>query len=256
MRVVFDSLGLQALVHRETGSRLSTLVSGLEARGCSVGWTPGEPVSSGTLSECDVLICTTRYPDDDLAYTEAERGAIRRFVVSGGGLLVMSNHGDLPGSNPVDLTRHDAVLAAEFGVTLRCTWFEGPVFGGLSTLSEASFLRAHPIIQGEGRSPLRSVITSNCCSLVADHGQSLIALAPEMRDLRRGGAPKGELFAVAVAGDEAGAGWVGRGRLVVISDSGFIADDESLAPGPGLIGRGDNALFIDNVVRWLGRELG
>ena len=47
-----------------------------------------------------------------------------------------------------------------------------------------------------------------------------------------------------------------EGRVVTVADSGFIGDEGTNVPGPGLINHGDNARFIKNVVRWLGREIG
>ena len=36
---------------------------------------------------------------------------------------------------------------------------------------------------------------------------------------------------------------------------GVLGYEDTVVPGPGLIGHGDNARFINNVVRQLGREL-
>ncbi len=63
--------------------------------------------------------------------TPRERTAVRDFVGDGGGLLLMSNRGDLPGSNPHDMTRYDAIMARQFGVGLECTWFQNPSMGEL-----------------------------------------------------------------------------------------------------------------------------
>ena len=41
-----------------------------------------------------------------------------------------------------------------------------------------------------------------------------------------------------------------------MADSGFIGDEGTNVPGPGLFDHGDNARFVKNVVRWLGREMG
>ena len=76
-----------------------------------------------------------------------------------------------------------------------------------------------------------------------------------MRDLRNGYTPSDRLFAHALDA-EADAGLVGKGRLVTMADSGFIGNEDTVVPGPALISYADNARFIQNVVRWLGREVG
>ena len=95
-------------------------------------------------------------------------------------------------------------------------------------------------------------MTNNCSRIVTGgRVHALVALSLEMRDLRNGYTPSDRLFAHALD-----AGLVGKGRLVTMADSGFIGNEDTVVPGPGLIGHGDNARFIKNVVRWLGRELG
>jgi hypothetical protein len=54
------------------------------------------------------------------------------------------------------------------------------------------------------------------------------------------------VFAVAVDEPQGG-----NGRVVITADSGFIGDDTTDYPGPGLIHQGDNLLFIRQVFQWL-----
>ncbi len=248
MRVLFDGLGLQAMVHLEEGTRLRTVVSALEALADAVDFTIDGPLTRSALAGYDVLISTTRHPADAHAYTEEELVALREFVKGGGGLLLMSNHGDLPGSNAVDWTRHDAVLAREFGVKLERTWFESANPGALSSFTGNELLRGHPIIEGGAGHRVASIVVNNCSSTIRA-GHALVALSASMRDLRGGRPAAARLFALALDKTDA----VGGGRVIVLTDSGFIGDDDSELPGPGLIGQGDNLRFICNVVRWLGR---
>ena len=256
MRVLIDSLGLQAQVHLEDGRRLSVFLSTIkQIAGCSIKFSTSSPLTSLELSDCDVLVVTTRYPREH-AYSQGERTVVRDFVSNGSGLLLMSNHGDLPGYNPHDMTQYDAMMTQQFGVELECTWFQNPSMGELWTFFSNSLLAGHPILAGDQKeAAVQTIVTNNCSSIVTGgRGHALAALSPEMRDLRNGYTPADRLFAHALDA-ETDAGLVGKGRLVTVADSGFIGNEDTVVPGPGLIGHGDNARFIKNVVRWLGREL-
>ena len=55
------------------------------------------------------------------------------------------------------------------------------------------------------------------------------------------------LFAAAAEGSLGS----GSGRVVVVADSGFVGEDDTGQPGPGLIGRDDNRTFLSNIIEWL-----
>ena len=146
MRALIYSRGLQARVHLEDVDRLPFFVSTLEQiAACQVTFSTGSPLTTEELGGCGVLAITTRYPEK-YAYSTAEVTAIQDFVGGGGGLLLMFNHGDLPGSNPHDMTQYDAIIASQFDIRLESTWFQTPAMGELSTLNSASFLTGHPIL--------------------------------------------------------------------------------------------------------------
>jgi hypothetical protein len=256
MRVLIDSQGLQAQVHLEDGRRLGVFMSTLEQiAGLSMTFSAGLELAGNELSDCDVLVITTRYPKEH-AYSRSELTAVRNFVGDGGGLLLMSNHGDLPGSNPHDMTQYDAIMARQFEIGLECAWFQNPSEGELLRFVSGSLLAEHPILAGgQKEEAVHTIVTNNCCSIIAgSRGQALVAFSPEMKDLRNGSTSADRLFAHALDSQEAAG--VGKGQVVTIADSGFIGNEDTDIPGPGLIGHGDNARFIKNVVRWLGRELG
>lgn len=256
MKVLIDSRGLQAQVHLADQTRLAVFLRTVGSiEGCSVTFSSGPALTGKDMVAIDVLIGTTRYPEES-AYSPEELEALDSFVRGGGGLLLMTNHGDLPGSNPHDMTQFDAAAARLFDLQLEPTWFQDPEWGKLSHLSGEDLLATHPIIRGgPGEVPVRTIVTNNCSSILATGtGHRLVVLSPGMVDLRNGTPPAGRLFAHALDA-ESGSNLVGQGRVVTVADSGFIGNDESLVPGPGLIGHGDNARFIQNVVRWLGGEL-
>ena len=257
MKVILDSMGLQAQVHLAGRRRLARFLSILESiPDCSVSFSSGPTLTWQELRDHAVLVITTRYPLE-VAYSGQELTRIWDFVRLGGGLLLMSNHGDLPGSNPHDLTQFDAQVGKLFGVDVERSWFQNPAGVELSVLSGRDLLASHPIIGGRGEGEaVKTIVINNCSSIVTEGlGYPLISLSQDMMDLRNGNSPQNRLFAHALDPETAGSLSI-EGRVVTMADSGFIGDEGTTLPGPGLIGYGDNAQFIKNVVRWLGREMG
>jgi hypothetical protein len=252
MRVLVDGNGLQARAHAQDGRRLATFLALLrDLRACHVTLTPETPLTADRLAEQAVLVITTRKWQTS-PYAPEELTGIPDFVQRGGGLLLMSNHGDVPGRHPLDMTRSDALLARVFGVAIENTFFAHPEAHTLSEFSAANLLTTHPIICGAAaEASVRSLVTNNCCSIRAPDAAPLVGLAGQMTDLRNNFPCQGRCFAVALADCAP----VGRGRVVVVADSGFIGTAGTTFPGIGLIEHGDNARFALNAIRWLGREL-
>ncbi len=108
MRVLIDSLAVQARIHRKDGKRLADFLQSLQRLpDCAVAFSTPAPLSEESLLHYDVLVITTR-KKMDADYTETELIAIHEFVQRGGGLLLMSNHGDIPGRPYPDMTASDA----------------------------------------------------------------------------------------------------------------------------------------------------
>jgi len=252
MRALVDGNGLQARAHAQDGKRLATFLDLLRAiPGCNVVLSPTGPLTANSLADQDVLVITTRKWQTS-PYVREELACIPDFVHRGGGLLLMSNHGDVPGRHPLDMTRSDALLARAFGVEIENAFFAHPEPNQLSEFSEADLLATHPIIRGAaGEAPVRSLVTNNCCSIVSPDGAPLVCLTGQMVDQRNGFPAQGRCFAVALENSLP----VARGRVVVVADSGFIGSEGTTFPGTGLIEHGDNARFALNAVRWVGRSL-
>lgn len=251
MKVLIDRNGLQARHHLRDRLRLSVFITELMSASYPVAFSSREGLTRAELNEYDILLITTRFP---VGYSQAESKGICDFVYNGGGLLLMSNHGDY--GQVADMRQFDAKLAGEFGVTFERTFFRNQLEGERTMLSQSTLNSNHPIIAGaSGERSVRTLVTNTCCSILADGGEGLISLSNEMVDKRSGCFPNGQFFAHALgvtSGLKAGS----KGRIVTIADSGFIGTDCSAYPGPGLIGHGDNLRFIMNVIRWLGGELG
>ena len=251
MRVLVDGNGLQARAHAQDGKRLATFLDQLRAiPSCTAVLSPGGPLTADLLGEQDVLVITTRKWETS-PYSRDELACIPDFVRQGGGLWLMSNHGDIPGRYP-DMTKSDAILARVFGVEIENTFFAHPEPKRLSEFSESDLLTTHPIMRGNaGEEPIRLIVTNNCCSLVSPDGAPLIRLTYRMTDHRNGFSPQGRCFATALENNLK----VDRGRVVVVADSGLIGTDGTTFHGVGLIERGDNARFAQNLVRWVGHYL-
>jgi hypothetical protein len=153
------------------------------------------------------------------------------------------------------MTKQDAVLARQFGIEIENSWFANSKSGVLSEFSASDLLVTHPIISGGlGEEPIRSIVTNNCCSLVSADAVPIINLPSKMIDHRNGLPAHGRNFAMALDA-EANSALDRMGRVVVVADSGFIGTEGTTNPGPGLIEKGDNRRFVQNVIRWLGREI-
>jgi hypothetical protein len=254
VKILLDSKSIQVAAHRGTllgGSvkdrRLRTFLGLLEELA-----TPDQPAFSEgplcaeQLRRYRVLIIATRRPAEQ--FTKEELTDIPRFVKDGGGLWLLSNHGDYVRGLP-DMRKQDSRLAGKFGMELERTCFETDC---VYTRISGSSLYDHPIIAGqEGEPRISSLVTNNSCSISCGAGKPIAFLPHEMSD--RGDQqlqPADRMWAHALDGDSFGEDF--HGRVVTTADSGFIGDADTTCPGPGLIDRGDNATFVTRVVRWLG----
>lgn len=270
--VLLDSQSAQAVVHRWDNARLSDLCAALTERGAfHVAFSDEQTPLADQLREVAVFIITSRFgppvtgefehPRERLtasaarpepAYSDADLAALTDFVGRGGGLLLMSNHGDLPGHNAWDWTRHDRTVAAAFGVSLEPAWFAGPPPEAFPTIEDSCLLADHPIIRGlAGEEPVRQLVVGPSCALRGGaDAVPVVRMGPTMVDWRDGRAVDGYCFAVALEANEER-----RGRVVVTARSGFLGSAGTTYPAPGLLQRADNRRFVMNAVRWLARTL-
>jgi hypothetical protein len=247
LRLLLDSRAMQTRVHVEDGVRLDTFIKAMEAAGVTVVFS-ADRLDADSVRGADVVLIPTRHAVDGNEYSPAELTALARFTAEGGGLLLMSNHGDLPGQKPWDHTRHDRVLAARFGVDIRPAWFEQQESGGPTTFEGDLLNSDHPVFAAtDSHRAVRTVVASACAAISRGTGTPLVSLAPSMVDLRDGLAISEYLFGCALERTSAR-----RGRVVVLANSGVIGSAGSTRPGPGLIEHGDNLRFVLNTIAWLG----
>lgn len=255
LQLLLDSRAMQTRFHVHDGVRLGTFISAMEAAGVTVVFSE-DRLDADSIHGADVVMIPTRAAVDGNEYSPAELAALEQFTADGGGLLLMSNHGDLPGRNAWDHTRHDRVLAARFGVDIQPAWFaqnERDLPDGAEprvlTKLDGDLLNAdHPVFAATSpHNTVRTVVTNNCAAISRGAGVPLVSLAPSMIDWRNGFAVSEHVFGCALEGTPAR-----RGRVVVLADSGFIGNAGTTLPGPGLIEEGDNLRFVLNTVGWLG----
>jgi hypothetical protein len=235
MKVLLETAGMQASVHRgiythtPAGRRLHSFVKFLETLGAKVEFTASE---TSLLSQDDFLgtalfVVTTRRPRLD-ARSETELELLDRFVRDGGGLLLMSNHPFPKKKNVLP----DDLLAARFGVKFNAPIYPAPETAGGYTHISGEDILDHSITRGLSG----PIVFNNCCRLSHSGGIALALLPGESK--------MPNVFAV--ANDDHG-----KGRVVVTADSGFIGEKDTIWPGPGLIAEGNNAEFIQRILRWL-----
>ena len=242
MRVCIDEQSLQARAHRHDGGlRLKDLLRLLEGDvGASVSFAGAEGLT-GIDARPDVLMILTR-PEP---YDPAEIDWVVEFVRDGGGLLLLANHGDLPGRNPNDHASNDAVLAARLGASIETAWFQLPPDPPRLLSIGGEWIDDHEITAG-----ITEVVINNGTSVLTSDVRPLVRVPMECVDLRDGRDPRGRAFFVALDGGE-GLPDGYRGRAVIGGDSGFVGGRRSIWPGPGLLDLGDNAPLLRNMILWL-----
>jgi len=228
------------------------------------------PFTEESLLGIDVLVVANALSDDDVeewvlptpsAFTPGEVRAVRRWVESGGGLLLIADHMPFPGA------AQD--LAAAFGFTL-LNGFAVPADDGAGggpmvfRRSDGS-LADHPVTRGGDPSRhVDSVATFTGEALQAPGGalslltfsDGTISLNPDTAWVFHEGTHRTD-----VSGWSQGAVLdVGRGRVAVFGEAAMfsaqLAGPERIPMGMNAPVAARNPAFLLNLVRWLSGEGG
>jgi hypothetical protein len=192
------------------------------------------------LEICDLLVLTTRFRLSP--YSDSELDTIVAFVQRGGSLWLMANHSRVPGTKMGDFTTEDGRLADRLGIQVLEACFRTP--GGLTRLELAGGIVHEILLDASGQQSIKHVVVNNCSAFAPTDLQPVLYAHSEMID----DGPKdmsahGQVFAATRK--------VGRGHVLVTSDSGFICEPDVPGSGPGLIDKGDNRQFVFNAASWL-----
>jgi hypothetical protein len=136
MNILFDSWSSQVLFQQKpphypsdskyptpTGQRLNTILGAMKSFGLSTGeeWIvsfTNPPITQDQLTGVDVYVSLTRYIGAGFSYQSEELNFLDVFVKQGGGILLMTNHGQFSAQVP-NWTENDVVLANLFGIKLQ-----------------------------------------------------------------------------------------------------------------------------------------
>lgn len=255
-RIVIDGNSLQARQHLYAlrngwpKGRLSSFVETVEKCGCMVTFDESLDTGEG-LKNADILIILTWFMHLKI---DPVLPVIEEFVRDGGSLFLLSNHSRVPSCPGAGHhTEEDGKLARLFGIELIEACFRTKTPHTSYTEICDAGPDGHPVLLDEnGRRVVHSVVINNGCAIDRSSEGTPVLLMPDTTiDLGPNNvSPDGHSFCQAVETD--------GGRVLVTADSGFTGEPglRSAGPGlrqtgPGLFERGDNALFIQQSIRWL-----
>jgi hypothetical protein len=263
MNILFDSWSTQILVQQDppnyppnfsppavfnTGKRLNTLMGAIESMGQTTdAWNvyyTNPPITPGQLSGMNVYVSLTRFKDSAFAYQQSELSAIQSWVEIGGNVLLMTNHGGMPKDRLDDWTVNDKAIATLFGVTVEDYFVTtddmmtmpiaySPLGNNVSSMCAHDSCLIAPLL-GSG-----ATITT-----IAEFPSNATAYNPDKNETA---SPSFPYFAALVPYNQQGAG-----SLLLIGNSGWVGDEGSPWPAPGLIAYNNNLQFALNCIGLMG----
>ncbi|WP_298513309.1 hypothetical protein [uncultured Kordia sp.] len=257
MKILFDRYGQQIQVQINQGNRLTGMFETLTEANYAYDIAQGA-LSDATLNGYDVLILTNRMDDP---FEKAELEAITNFVTNGGGLWCMANHSGFNLGNinnnhvrytgSVCSTFWSAYEAAAYSSTDRQD-NEVPLTGtNLSNHPTIIGAKGWPIVKGGTTTVVSSIVTRSFCAVYPNAFSTSIAALEGLKYVVNTQSSKpitnGVLWSIGLSDPKS----VGKGRVVICGDSGWLGNTDSDWPGPGEYQNGDNAQYMLNTVTWL-----
>jgi hypothetical protein len=252
MNVLFDSMGAQVQIHNATNVRLNRLYNTLKSLSYPISFTDYTKPISDQLADIDVLVILTHQFSQQPAYppaipngtsfefSAADLAGIPTWVQTGGGLLLVSNHGGRP-EHPPYWPVNDIVLAQQFGITIVPASFSVSVS---SLTAMAMFPPTNPP-PPSGIGALQELQAWDSCGIAPGEGNVIYPLPPNAVDVSgMGYNPADYAFAVQYQ--------YGSGQVIAAGHSGIAADNGTGWPAPGEIANGCNLTFLLNCIRYLG----
>jgi hypothetical protein len=283
IKILFDGKGTQTLINNNPanpGTRLATVLGALRNFGqnstskigtnnVNTSYPKYILYSSGTniitdrmLADKDIYISFTRGPNGpkkNFAYTTNELNSLEKFVkVNGKSILLHANHGPngkYPNIYDDDYTRNNAPLAAKFNIGLLPFIVDGEGGGYMKMTvhtnspgqelefisNQAPTIGAHDSCIIVPPSDYISIAKFPSNAIVAEYQASNTIVSPTA--LSNSTVNNYTDFAILVH--------AGRGSVIVVGNSGMIADYGSPIPSFGLIPMQSNLMFFLNCVSYL-----
>ncbi|HMK90402.1 MAG TPA: hypothetical protein VK446_12330 [Methylocystis sp.] len=270
VNILFDSWSTQVLLYKKPSSlppnftgtfpgsepgRLRTLFDTIARLGWRAHFTE-PPITPFQLAGVNVYVSLTRFLQPAFAYQKTELDALQNWVEAGGNVLLMTNHGASAG-NPTDWTVNDNDLAARFGVSL-WNYFVGPGSESPVVPDSACLGDPLPVLSMSVRHSRYSLGVER----VWAHDSCLIQRTDPLI---------GDTATVVAFPDDATAynpanGTIvtpfppyfglevshGAGKALVLGNSGWVGDEDTCQPAPGLIHQASNLQFVVNCLSVLG----
>ena len=217
----------------------------------------------------DVYISLTRFINEPsppptgtgFSYKDFELTALADFVNQGGGILLMSDHGELDKAVP-NWTENDAALASVFGVTLMNIFVTDNTD---PNCNEYMVMEMNPDLRGDERicHHERSVsYIVNQVAHISAHDSCIRLPPPDFTPLAM--FPEGAsaydkskndpidlpnpYFSILVP--------FGAGNVIAAGNSGIVGDYGSPDPAPGIVNLENNLMFFLNCVSFLAGLIG
>jgi len=241
-KICIDSASLQTSVHLQDHNRLNRFIALFNHFDASIEFCDLDKAEKDWM-DAVLLVIPTRISEST---SEQTLGCIEQYVSRGGGLFLLSNHSKVP-TRPMmgDFTHDDKKIAALFDIELLDVCMHAG--GGKLTHISHGGESCHKILQdSSGHRVVESICVNNGSAIApTSKGCGVLWWPGDVVDVGPYNLSS-ENKAFCWANDNRGGG-----RVLVMGDSGFMADPESHHPGPGLIDHADNELFLKQCVAWL-----
>ena len=281
INILFDSWSSQVMFQRKpfryprgvshprvTRRRLNTILGAMQSYGLSTGmeWNvsfTNSRITQRSLAGVDVYVSLTRFINEPspppmgtgFSYKDFELRALEDFVMQGGGILLMSDHGAT--DKVPNWTENDAALASVFGVTLMNIFVTDQPDPNCNAYM---VMEMNPDLRGDKRicHDEQSIsYLANQVARISSHDSCIILPPPDFTPLAM--FPEG-----ATAFDIAVKDHIplpspyfsilvpfGTGNVIVVGNSGMVGDYGSPDPAPGIVNLENNLMFFLNCVSFL-----
>jgi hypothetical protein len=230
-----------------------------------------EPVTARSLQGKHILVIVNAQSQTDTndapAFSEAEIGAITRWVGSGGSLLLATDHYPFP--NAVESLARAFGLEVAKGMVSDPTHFRSGTRDDTRLIysRENGLLAPGPITDGRGVADRVTLVETFTGDAFKAPRPSMTLLQLSSKAIRYTGIPTvvrdgGDTRVTVTFGQPRSAeGWVqgvafpfGSGRVVAVAEAAMLTAQEDGGRPIGMNSPGnDNRQFVLNVMRWLGR---